>query len=266
MHRPGPRSQRCSRWHSPCRRRRSPRRRRQQPRRPRRRRQPGRHGPGRRGSAAPAQGRRRRAPCGSTATPTGRVDFVSSTDGDAMLDSDPPQPRRFGPDSSHEYGDAFGIDGTTSKAVVDQTLDSVDRRVRGPRRADRRRRPRLRWPGRDEPRPRPGRRLDRVGHHRRHRGARRRSSARPGPVVRRWRRSPRHTRSRSATLTRHGPWPSPLRPCPRARDRPGGRPTRLAVRGHATASTSARRCSSGTDRGEVALHFNDAPGDQPARL
>ncbi len=51
--------------------------------------------------------------------------FVSSTNGRAMLDSDASSPRRSAQDQLAEYGDAFGIDGTTSKAVVTQTLDSA---------------------------------------------------------------------------------------------------------------------------------------------
>ena len=42
-----------------------------------------------------------------------------------MLDSDASSPRRAAQDQLAEYGDAFGIDGATSKAVVTQTLDSA---------------------------------------------------------------------------------------------------------------------------------------------
>ena len=55
----------------------------------------------------------------------GDVAFVSSTDGQAMLDSDASSPGGAAQDQLAEYGDAFGIDGTTSKAVVTQTLDSA---------------------------------------------------------------------------------------------------------------------------------------------
>ena len=55
----------------------------------------------------------------------GDVAFVSSTDGRAMLDSDTSSPRRAAQEQLAEYGEAFGIDGTTSKAVVSQTLDSA---------------------------------------------------------------------------------------------------------------------------------------------
>jgi bacillolysin len=56
---------------------------------------------------------------------TGDVAFVSSTDGQAMLDSDAVTPRGSAQEQLAAYGDAFGIDGTTSKAVVTQTLDST---------------------------------------------------------------------------------------------------------------------------------------------
>ena len=42
-----------------------------------------------------------------------------------MVDSEASSPRRAAQDQLAEYGDAFGIDGTTSKAVVTQTLDSA---------------------------------------------------------------------------------------------------------------------------------------------
>ena len=42
-----------------------------------------------------------------------------------MLDSDASSPRGSAQEQLAEYGDAFGIDGTTSKAVVTQTLDSA---------------------------------------------------------------------------------------------------------------------------------------------
>ncbi len=54
----------------------------------------------------------------------GVVAFVSSTDGGAMLESDASTPRRSAQEELAEYGDAFGIDGSTSRAVVTQTLDS----------------------------------------------------------------------------------------------------------------------------------------------
>ena len=41
-----------------------------------------------------------------------------------MLESDSSSPRRSAQEQLAEYGDAFGIDGDTSKAVVTQTLDS----------------------------------------------------------------------------------------------------------------------------------------------
>src|SRR6478735_571399 len=53
----------------------------------------------------------------------GRVDFVSSTDGDGMLAGSTRPSTSFSQQIAR-YGEAFGIDGTTSKAVVDQTIDS----------------------------------------------------------------------------------------------------------------------------------------------
>jgi len=55
----------------------------------------------------------------------GDVAFVRSTDGATMLDSTASTPRASAQEQLAEYGDAFGIDGTTSKAVVTQTLDSA---------------------------------------------------------------------------------------------------------------------------------------------
>ncbi len=56
---------------------------------------------------------------------SGDVAFVTSTDGSAMLDSDSSTPKGSAQEQLKEHGDAFGIDGTTSKAVVTQTLDSA---------------------------------------------------------------------------------------------------------------------------------------------
>ena len=53
----------------------------------------------------------------------GRVDFVSSTDGNGML-SGSTRPSTSFSQQIARYGRAFGIDGTTSKAVVDQTIGS----------------------------------------------------------------------------------------------------------------------------------------------
>ena len=53
----------------------------------------------------------------------GRIDFVSSTDGDGMLPGSARPSTSFSQQIAR-YGEAFGIDGTTSKAVVDQTIDS----------------------------------------------------------------------------------------------------------------------------------------------
>ena len=55
----------------------------------------------------------------------GGVEFVSSTDGGAMLDGDDrATPRGTAQEQLSRYGDAFGIDGELSRAVVKQTLDS----------------------------------------------------------------------------------------------------------------------------------------------
>jgi Zn-dependent metalloprotease len=55
----------------------------------------------------------------------GTVDFVSSTNGRAMLEGDEgASPRRTAQDQLARYGEAFGIDGGRSRAVVRQTLDS----------------------------------------------------------------------------------------------------------------------------------------------
>src|SRR6478609_3419235 len=53
----------------------------------------------------------------------GRIDFVSSTDGDGMLPGSARPSTSFSQQIAR-YGEAFGIDGTTSKAVVDQTIGS----------------------------------------------------------------------------------------------------------------------------------------------
>jgi bacillolysin len=55
---------------------------------------------------------------------SGDVSSVRSTDGQAMLDSDASTPRAAAQEQLAVYGDAFGIDGSTSKAVVTQTLGS----------------------------------------------------------------------------------------------------------------------------------------------
>ena len=55
----------------------------------------------------------------------GAVDFVSSTNGRAMLEGDEDAtPRRTAQEQLARYGDAFGIDGDLSRAVVQKTLDS----------------------------------------------------------------------------------------------------------------------------------------------
>ncbi len=101
----------------------------------------------------------------------GEVAFVSSTDGEAMVEAESSTPRRAAQEQLATYGDAFGIDGDTSKAVVSQTVDSVDRRLRRPHRAGRRRRPRVRRAGRAEPRRGPGTGLGHLRDHRRRPGA-----------------------------------------------------------------------------------------------
>jgi Zn-dependent metalloprotease len=55
---------------------------------------------------------------------SGEVSAVRSTDGQAMLESDASTPRASAQEQLAQYGDAFGIDGSTSKAVVTQTLPS----------------------------------------------------------------------------------------------------------------------------------------------
>ena len=56
----------------------------------------------------------------------GVVDFVSSTNGRAMLDGDEgATPRRSAQDQLSRHGETFGIDGGLSRAVVKQTLDSA---------------------------------------------------------------------------------------------------------------------------------------------
>ena len=65
----------------------------------------------------------------------GAVAFVSSTNGPAMVDSHAGSPRRSAQQQLAAYGDAFGIDGDTSKAVVTQTVDSsTGARSSGPNR------------------------------------------------------------------------------------------------------------------------------------
>jgi bacillolysin len=54
----------------------------------------------------------------------GTVTSLSSTDGSAMLDSDASTPAGAVKDTLADYGDAIGIDGDSSKAVVTKTLDS----------------------------------------------------------------------------------------------------------------------------------------------
>ena len=54
----------------------------------------------------------------------GTVASLSSTDGSAMLDSDASTPARAVKETLADYGDAIGIDGDSSKAVVTKTLDS----------------------------------------------------------------------------------------------------------------------------------------------
>src|SRR3954454_14154482 len=51
--------------------------------------------------------------------------FVSSTDGRAMFDSTASTPRASAREELEDYGDAFGIDGDTSRAVVTQTLPAA---------------------------------------------------------------------------------------------------------------------------------------------
>ena len=56
----------------------------------------------------------------------GTVDFVSSTDGRAMLDSQgTDSPRRTVTDQLRRYGATFGIDGSLSRAVVTKTTSST---------------------------------------------------------------------------------------------------------------------------------------------
>src|SRR3954469_8345985 len=56
---------------------------------------------------------------------SGDVAFVTSADGGAMLDSEAATPRGSAQEQLQDHGDAFGIDGTTSRAVVTQTLASA---------------------------------------------------------------------------------------------------------------------------------------------
>ena len=228
-------------------------------------------------TAAGRRGRRRlrelKADCrgrayASSATPTVTVALVSSTDGRAMLDSDASSPRRRGSSSSSpRTARPSASTATTSRAVVTQTLDSAHGRLRRPRRPGRRRRPRLRRPGRDEPRRGPGRRLRRRRHHRRRpRSPRRQVVARPGP--------------RQTALRGHGQGPPGHGGDADAR-RPLGRRLYDPAIVHATDPAGTRPVWQfevtngsdvretvlvGTGRGEVALHFNDAPGARPARL
>ncbi|MET0999331.1 MAG: M4 family metallopeptidase [Marmoricola sp.] len=56
----------------------------------------------------------------------GVVDFVSSTDGESMVEArGTTVPSRTAVDQLARYGEAFGIDGDTSRAVVSDTLDSA---------------------------------------------------------------------------------------------------------------------------------------------
>ena len=56
----------------------------------------------------------------------GGVDFVRSADGAAMVEArSRTTPARTATDQLSRYGDAFGIDGDTSRAVVEQTLPSA---------------------------------------------------------------------------------------------------------------------------------------------
>ena len=162
----------------------------------------------------------------------GAVDFVSSTDGRAMLDAQgTDSPRRTVADQLHRYGRAFGIDGSLSRAVVTQTTAVHDRWLGGPLRAGGRRRPGLRRPGRDEPRRGPGRR---VGGRRDHRGH-------PGPGRARQRGPGRQVALAVTAKSRHLPARLPeghrpgsqaLRPRDRAHLRPPRRPSGVGGRGH----------------------------------
>ena len=163
----------------------------------------------------------------------GDVEFVSSTNGGAMLDGDDAPPRGgSAQEQLARYGDAFGIDGDLSRAVVQQTLDSAtggsivraDQVVDGvpvfggqivmsldedqgvvsvdtaTTEADRG--PRAPW------------------------------SARRGRSAPRWPSRPRPTGSAPTTLTATGEGSPALRPRHRAHLRPHGCPTGLGVRGH----------------------------------
>ena len=56
----------------------------------------------------------------------GTVDFVSSTDGEAMVEAEATStPARTAADQLTRYGEAFGIDGGKSRAVVRRTIDSA---------------------------------------------------------------------------------------------------------------------------------------------
>src|SRR5690349_19727204 len=50
----------------------------------------------------------------------GEVAFVSSSDGEAMVPADAASPQGAARENLTEYGEAFGIDGGTSKGVVTQ--------------------------------------------------------------------------------------------------------------------------------------------------
>jgi bacillolysin len=56
--------------------------------------------------------------------PEGRIDFVSSSDGEGLLAGSTRPASSFAQQLAR-YGEAFGIDGTTSRAVVDQTIPST---------------------------------------------------------------------------------------------------------------------------------------------
>ena len=195
---------------------------------------------------------------------SGDVAFVSSTDGRAMLDSDSSTPQGSAQEQLEEHGDAFGIDGTTSKAVVTQTLDSAHRRFGRACRPGRRRRARLRRPAGDEPRRRPGRRLGRVGHHRRHPGARSdvsEAQARRTALAAIAKATTSVPRDLSVTTTGRRLYDPAI---VHVADPMGARPVwQFEV---TNGSDIRETVLVGTDRGEVALHFNDAPGPSTAHL
>src|SRR5689334_2155185 len=51
----------------------------------------------------------------------GSVAFVSSADGEAMVEGESSTPRRAAQQQLATYGEAFGIDGDASRALVSQT-------------------------------------------------------------------------------------------------------------------------------------------------